>query len=680
MANFSGASDASLAIENESEVSLAVMRAKSDDLELSETNPDKSLAVMSVKPDQHPFELVHDMALSFRDDPRRIAVESVAEILSKSLLIWEVVGGNRGGIVVRDGASLKSQELKDRLTNGSLIRELGSKGDRIQYQLLEGQGPRVGWVSSKVQGTELLASVSTRPELSERVATLMRRLAMMPVQFRDLLSIPLAGCQALTEDMHSRKGCLGELSKDRSNLWLSKATSGAEGLEDIHSAFPDEDSVLASLLADPTLRPVRRIFPRARAEVGEPKFEQVIDPASGLLPDTMATAYFLSVTSELRASHIDRQKLFAQGPRLQGAVRFGAQSTQSMSHVLREEVGEFFAGVHGGAEACLLYDAGIWLGRLAWAPNATLRKISCQFSKPCPAFTTIEVLATLGKEDWDVATSCRQVTAKVTMKMGKLLIASAEVCLVSFPVQSLQMPEGLPSKWRLACPSIDWVPEELSMARLPEDFSQGHATWDTQGYLAAAFNVKEALSFPPSCAAVEDTTKEIDFKARGIRMRRVERANHSVRGGSAYHNDLCFPGGLAPAAISHVHYFEDDAFGTKFEGTMKFGPQATEACFLEKGARLADDGCMSLAAHYGMPLAAIDDFLAHLARYDGKEKASVTWKLEMDVHCLVPIGHELEFRCVCPKLQKTDGVGTSVMGDISLEGQVLVTASAIITS
>lgn len=217
------------------------------------------------------------------------------------------------------------------------------------------------------------------------------------------------------------------------------------------------------------------------------------------------------------------------------------------------------------------------------------------------------------------------------------------------------------------------------MAHFPENFSQGHQAWDTQGYLAAAFNVKEALSFPRSCAAVEETTKENDLKARGIR--RVERANHPVRGGSDYRNDLCFPGGLAPAAISHAHYFDDwNGLGPKFEGTLKFGPQATEACFLGEGTRLADDGCMSLAAHYGMPLAAIDDFLAHLARFDGKEKASVTWKLEMEVHCLVPIGHELEFQCVCPKVQKTGGVGTSVMGDISFEGQVLVTASAVITS
>lgn len=618
------------------------------------------------------------MASSFQNDPRRMAIEIVADRLSKKLLIWEVIGGSRGGITVREAASLKSPELKGRLANGSLIRELDSKGDRILYQLLEGQGPQAGWVSIKAQGIELLASVSRRADLMLRASILTRRLAMMPVQFRDLLSISLQGCQAVIEDLHSKQGCLADLTKRQGLALPSEAI--AEKDQDVnYAAFPNGDPVIAELLADSSLRPVRRVLPRAAVEGEEPKFHPVIDATSGLLPDTMATVYFLGGLVQVHGSHLNVKKQAAQGPRLHGAVRFGAQSTQSMCHVVKEDAGEFHPNVHGGAEACLLYDAGLWLGRLAWQPNASLKKISCQFSKPCPAFTTIEVLATLGIEDCDLHTNCRHLNVKVTMRTGKTLIAMADVQLVSFPLTSLSMPLNLPSKCNLACPCVDWVPEELSKARLPKPSFEPPQQWDKEGYLAAAFNVKEALTFPRSCAAVEEVGKEADLKAMGIL--RCERANRSFHPGN-YRNDLCFPGGLAPAAISHVHYFDSMfPFGNSFEGTLKFGPQATEACFLENGGkRLVANGCMSLAAHYGMPLAAIDDFLAHLARYDGKQKASVTWRLDMEVHMLVPIGHELQFRCVCPKVQQTDGVGTLVKGEISFEEQTLVTASAIITS
>eukprot|EP00930_Biecheleria_cincta_P025777 TRINITY_DN18293_c0_g1_i1.p1 TRINITY_DN18293_c0_g1~~TRINITY_DN18293_c0_g1_i1.p1 ORF type:complete len:710 (+),score=119.81 TRINITY_DN18293_c0_g1_i1:65-2131(+) len=634
-----------------------------------------------VTDDADSVEDIQDPAQNFRKDPRLMAIEVMAERLSKKLLIWEVVGGNKGGIMVRETASLKSPELKGRLANGSLIRELDSKGDRICYQLLEGQGPRAGWVSSRAQGTELLGSVSRRPELIQRASMLTRRLAMMPTPFRDLLSISLEGCQSLTEDMHSKNGCLAELSKSQSLLYLWHATQGIEKDFDAnYAAFPNGDPLISRLLADSSLKPVRRAIPRHGSEEGQPEFHPVIDAASGLLPDTMATVYFLGGEVEVLGSHtfVNIKKQSAQGPRLQGAVRFGAQAVQSMCHVVKEDAGEFFPGVHGGAEACLLYDAGLWLGRLAWQPNATLKKISCQFTKPCPALKTIEILATLGQEDFDLGTRCRHVTVKVSMRIGKLLIAMADVQLVSFPLVPRGMPEGLPNRCNLACPSIDWVPEELSKARLPKPSAAPPDQWDTKGYLAAAFNVKEAVKFPRSCAAVEDVTKGAELAAKGIL--RVERANRPFGPGD-YRNDLCFPGGLAPAAISHVHYFDDsDSWGNRFEGTVKFGPQATEACFLEKGGkRLVSEGCMSLAAHFGMPLAALDDFLAHLARFDGKEKNSVTWKLDMEVHSLVPIGHELQFRCICPR-QQTTNVGTLVKGDISFEDKILVTASVIATS
>ncbi|CAJ1336924.1 unnamed protein product [Effrenium voratum] len=100
-----------------------------------------------------------------RSDPRRAEVENEYKKICQSVLIWEVVGGGKdGGIMVREGQSLKSLELLPRLRTGSLVRELAAKGERLRYQLLQGSGPSTGWVSIKVKHTEMLASVSKRSQ------------------------------------------------------------------------------------------------------------------------------------------------------------------------------------------------------------------------------------------------------------------------------------------------------------------------------------------------------------------------------------------------------------------------------------------------------------------------------------------------------------------------------------
>ncbi|CAE7278176.1 unnamed protein product, partial [Symbiodinium microadriaticum] len=83
-------------------------------------------------------------------DPRILQVEEFVDKLRKKVLMWEVVGGAReGGVVVREGASLQSPELRQRLATGSIVREIAEKGDRLCYQLLSGFGPPAGWVSIK---------------------------------------------------------------------------------------------------------------------------------------------------------------------------------------------------------------------------------------------------------------------------------------------------------------------------------------------------------------------------------------------------------------------------------------------------------------------------------------------------------------------------------------------------
>mmetsp|Transcript_15580 Transcript_15580/g.24876 ORF Transcript_15580/g.24876 Transcript_15580/m.24876 type:complete len:408 (+) Transcript_15580:98-1321(+) len=70
---------------------------------------------------------------------------------------WEVTGGgDKGGILVREGQELKSPESTSRLSTGALVEELKLAGDRLNYKLLSGTGPERGWVSIKISGKELL--------------------------------------------------------------------------------------------------------------------------------------------------------------------------------------------------------------------------------------------------------------------------------------------------------------------------------------------------------------------------------------------------------------------------------------------------------------------------------------------------------------------------------------------
>eukprot|EP00811_Abedinium_folium_P019721 NODE_2867_length_2128_cov_18.711644.p1 GENE.NODE_2867_length_2128_cov_18.711644~~NODE_2867_length_2128_cov_18.711644.p1 ORF type:complete len:612 (+),score=138.92 NODE_2867_length_2128_cov_18.711644:101-1936(+) len=71
--------------------------------------------------------------------------------------IWVVVGGSAtAGILVRTGVSLSSTQVVQRLVCGSTVQEIGLFGARLHYRLIRGTGPAEGWVSTIVQGNELL--------------------------------------------------------------------------------------------------------------------------------------------------------------------------------------------------------------------------------------------------------------------------------------------------------------------------------------------------------------------------------------------------------------------------------------------------------------------------------------------------------------------------------------------
>mmetsp|Transcript_142633 Transcript_142633/g.251775 ORF Transcript_142633/g.251775 Transcript_142633/m.251775 type:complete len:595 (-) Transcript_142633:90-1874(-) len=71
--------------------------------------------------------------------------------------IWEVVGGvDKGGILVRQGKDIASAAETDRLSTGALVKQLSLDNDRLNYELLTGTGPKVGWVSTSLKGKDLL--------------------------------------------------------------------------------------------------------------------------------------------------------------------------------------------------------------------------------------------------------------------------------------------------------------------------------------------------------------------------------------------------------------------------------------------------------------------------------------------------------------------------------------------
>lgn len=79
--------------------------------------------------------------------------------------VWKVVGGaDKGGILVREGQSTTSPQVPDRLATGSLVKEVGLRGERLHYERLTGSGPPEGWVSLKLTDKVLLVKADDLQE------------------------------------------------------------------------------------------------------------------------------------------------------------------------------------------------------------------------------------------------------------------------------------------------------------------------------------------------------------------------------------------------------------------------------------------------------------------------------------------------------------------------------------
>lgn len=64
---------------------------------------------------------------------------------------------------MREGQDLKSAQLGDRLSTGALVEELQLAGERLNYKLREGTGPKEGWVSLSLKGNALVSKTDKKP-------------------------------------------------------------------------------------------------------------------------------------------------------------------------------------------------------------------------------------------------------------------------------------------------------------------------------------------------------------------------------------------------------------------------------------------------------------------------------------------------------------------------------------
>lgn len=76
---------------------------------------------------------------------------------------WKIVGGKEsGGVLVREGRSLKSAALPNRLATGSVIEELSLAEDRLKFKKASGEGPDSGWISVAISGKVLAEKLPDR--------------------------------------------------------------------------------------------------------------------------------------------------------------------------------------------------------------------------------------------------------------------------------------------------------------------------------------------------------------------------------------------------------------------------------------------------------------------------------------------------------------------------------------
>eukprot|EP00439_Symbiodinium_sp_Y106_P060364 s48_g8.t3 len=119
------------------------------------------------------------------------------------MALWRVVGGRgSGGLLAREGQALTSSTLTPRLSTGAVVRQVALVGDRLHFELKDGEGPRKGWASLHLKGKPLFerAEIEDSPGLAA-----VRREAD---EFTAGEEWPLLGCSRLLawSDLHVDMG------------------------------------------------------------------------------------------------------------------------------------------------------------------------------------------------------------------------------------------------------------------------------------------------------------------------------------------------------------------------------------------------------------------------------------------------------------------------------------------
>lgn len=107
----------------------------------------------------HTFLASDPTAMPFINDWLRKSSHEKHESTPSEQMFEVIGGGNANGLLVRSSCELESEELADRLAVGSIVQGLRKKGHRLQYKLVEGDGPSHGWISTKLRETDLVRKV-----------------------------------------------------------------------------------------------------------------------------------------------------------------------------------------------------------------------------------------------------------------------------------------------------------------------------------------------------------------------------------------------------------------------------------------------------------------------------------------------------------------------------------------
>jgi len=116
---------------------------------------------------------------------------------------WEVIGGkDTGGIFVRMGPELASKPCGSRLAHNSVVEELATTGDRIQYRLLRGGGPATGWLSMKIKVHDESGHTVEKP-LVQRKAVEVLPLDVESEPSQPVVGVPTSGASGGNQDTSS---------------------------------------------------------------------------------------------------------------------------------------------------------------------------------------------------------------------------------------------------------------------------------------------------------------------------------------------------------------------------------------------------------------------------------------------------------------------------------------------